>query len=247
MKSLIAFLIFVAAMASQPLAAAEVRVLAIVIFKTSMPELTAAYERKTGHVVKATVLPPVGLKTAFQESDAFDAVVTIVPTMNEFAASGSLATDTRRTVARSGIGVAVRAGAEIPEISTPDTFIAMLRKSQSIGYSTGPSGMYVEQMLQRSGIENFGGTKFVKVTREPVAAPLSRGDIAVGLQQLSELIGQPGIAVIGPLPSALQHHTIADGAVSLKAKQPREALDFLDFLRSAEALAILKKAGVDGP
>lgn len=241
-------LVFIAIAGSSAAAAAsEIRVLAVVIYKSCMADLVAEFQRKTGHNVDALVLNPVPLRTKYLEGEAFDVIMTIAPMMDDFISSGNALGGTRRTVGRSGIGVAVRAGAQRPDIGSRESLVAALKAAPSIGFSTGPRGVYVEGMLGKLSIENSSGTKFRKVTGEPVAAPVSRGELAIGMQQLSELLGQPGIDVVGPLPKELQHHTIVDGAIHPKARNPQVAEQFLAFLKSAEAVAIINRAGIDSP
>jgi molybdate transport system substrate-binding protein len=226
---------------------AEIDVLAIVIFKSAMPALVEAFELRSGHTVKATVMNPLALQTRYVDGEPVDLVLTLTPTIDSFVAKGVALASGRRTVARSGIGVAVTQGFPKPEVGTTLALTSALRAANNIGFSAGPSGAYVEKMLSQLAIENIGGKKFVKITLEPVAAPLSRGELTIGLQQLSELLGQPGIDVIGRLPSDLQHYTVVDAALHPRGKNVSAAIAFADFLNSADALAIMRKAGIDGP
>ena len=233
--------------ANSAASAAEIDVLAIVIFKSSMPELVAEFERQTGHKVNATVMNPLPLQARYQEGGAVDLVLTLLPTIDSFVTKGIALASGRRTVARSGIGLAVPKGAPKADIGSTAALTAALQAAPHIGFSTGPSGVYVEQLLAQLSINNHEGKKFVKVTGEPVAGPVARGEIAIGLQQLSELLGQPGIDVLGVLPAQVQHYTVVDAALHPRAKNVQVALDFADFLKSKAALDIMLKAGIDGP
>lgn len=227
--------------------AAELRVLAVVVYKTSMPALASAFERRTGHRVDAVVMAPIPLMETFRQDRTFDVVMTIQPTVEQFVAQGLARADTRRTVARSGIGVAVPQGAARPAIGTADELAATFASARTIAFSGGPSGVYVESLLARMKIEDAGGTRFVRARTEPVAAVLRRREADIGLQQMSELLGQPGVDVVGPLPAEVQHLTIVDAALNPVARSPDVADAFVAFLSSPEALAIVRRAGFDGP
>ncbi|MGE0314480.1 MAG: substrate-binding domain-containing protein [Lautropia sp.] len=226
---------------------ADIKVLAVVIYKTSMDKLTAEFERQTGHRAEGIVMSPNPLVDAYRKDGGFDVVMTIKPTVEKFVADGIARGDTRRTVARSGIGIAVPAGTPRPAIATSEELERTFRQTPTISYSKGPSGVYVDTLLRRMKIENTGNTKFVIAQGEPVGAIVARKAAMLGMQQMSELIGIDGIDVIGPLPADVQHFTIVDAALHPAARSPQVALAFLEFLKTPEAIAIIRKAGIDTP
>jgi molybdate transport system substrate-binding protein len=196
-------------------------------------------------IVTMLALSVLGQSSASQAADID--VLTLKPTIDGFVSKGIALASGRRLVARSGIGIAVPKGAPKPDVSSTASLTSTLHAAKHIGFSTGPSGVYVEKMLAQLNINNLGGEKLVKISKEQVAMPLSRGELTLGLQQMSELLGQPGIEVIGPLPPDVQHYTLVDEALHPRGKNTQAALAFADFLSTPAALSIMHGAGIDGP
>ena len=154
---------------------------------------------------------------------------------------GYVVPGTRVDYARSGIALAVPVGAPRPDISTEDAVRAAMLAAKCVGYSTGPSGVYIQTVWKRWGVAPRSVEAPPAV---PVASLLARGDADLGLQQLSELMGQPGIDIVGPLPEPIQKITVFSAAVSTTSLDPEAAMAFLRFLGSSDAHATIEKFGM---
>jgi len=140
----------------------------------------------------------------------------------------------------SGVGVAVRAGARKPDISSVDAFIKTLVNAESVAHSkVGASGIYFSKLLEK---QNISLKKRVVVEKGPVALAVARGEAEIGIQQLCELAPVAGIDIVGPLPGPLQRLTHFSAAIPADAPDPRAALQVMDLLRSSAG----RKAMLDG-
>jgi molybdate transport system substrate-binding protein len=158
--------------------------------------------------------------------------------------------ESRVDLARALIGVAVKAGALSPDLSTPDTFKAALLKARSVSYvnpaSGGTSGTYFEGLLKRMGIADAMKAKIVYRTQgSEVADAVAKGEAELGISFTSELQPNKGVKVAGTLPAAIQLPTIYSAAIAAKAGSGDAARAFLRTLAGAEGRAALTKAGLE--
>jgi molybdate transport system substrate-binding protein len=152
----------------------------------------------------------------------------------------------RVDLARSRIGVAVRAGAPKPDISTVEALKRTLLAAKSIAYSSSVSGVYVStQLFQHLGIAKEALAKAQKIDGEPVAAVVARGQAEIGFQQISELRPVAGVEVIGPLPDAVQRVTIFSAAIGTSATNRANAQRLIEFLASPAAAPVFTKSGLE--
>jgi molybdate transport system substrate-binding protein len=147
----------------------------------------------------------------------------------------------------SKVGVAVKAGAAKPDISTPDKFKAALMAAKTVGYSQGASGQHVLTVIQKVGIADAVKGKAVIAEGRPVGAAIASGEAEIGMQQVAELRPVPGIDVIGELPADLQKQIPYSAGIATKAKDAATARALVSFLRSEAAQAVLKRKGMDLP
>src|SRR4029079_405593 len=159
---------------------------------------------------------------------------------------------TRVDLAKSQVGMAVRAGAAIPDISSVDAFTRTLLASTSIGYSDSASAIYLSTTLfGKLGIADQIARKSRKVrgppSGEPVAAVVARGEVEIGFQQVSELMNVPGVTFVGALPAVLQSGFTFAGGIPTAATQPDAAAALLRFLASSDASAVKTKHGLAAP
>jgi molybdate transport system substrate-binding protein len=161
-------------------------------------------------------------------------------------AGGHLASGSRVDLVRSGVSVAVRQGAPRPDLSSEDTLRAAVLAAPSLGYSTGPSGTALLKLFDRWGIAAEIAPRLMQAPPGvPVASLVARGDVALGFQQLSELLNVPGIEIGGPLPAPVQIVTTFSGAVSAAATQPDAARALLDFFAAPEWAALKRTHGME--
>jgi molybdate transport system substrate-binding protein len=140
----------------------------------------------------------------------------------------------------------VRAGSPKPDISSGDALKRALLAAKSIGYSSGPSGVYMEGLFQRMGIADEIKPK-LKQTQpgNPVGEVIARGEAEIGFQQVSELLPVAGIDFIGPLPPDVQHTTVFSGGIHTGAKQPDAAKALVKFITAPAAASVIKKKGME--
>jgi molybdate transport system substrate-binding protein len=155
-------------------------------------------------------------------------------------------------LARSQIGMVVRAGVATPDIGSVEAFRRTLLAAQSIGYSDSASGAYLSTTLfAKLGIADQVAGKSRKVrgppSGEPVAAVVARGEVEIGFQQVSELIHVAGVTFVGAIPAELQPGFSFAGAITTSARQPDAALALLRFLASPEVASTILKAGLTPP
>jgi molybdate transport system substrate-binding protein len=221
-----------------------------VVSSTAMTEFLEAaiplFEQKTGNKVKANFLSSAILPGKVKDGVQADLVVTTPPIYDDLVKAGKLVAGSRADFIKSSAGVAVRAGAPKPDVSTPEAFKAALLAAKSVGISKGPSGQYMVTLLDRLGIADAIKPKAVFTEPgERVGLIIANGKAEIGVQQITELLASPGINYIGPLPPALQTTIVYTSAASSNAKEKDAAAAFAKFLNSEAVLPIAKKMGLD--
>jgi molybdate transport system substrate-binding protein len=170
-----------------------------------------------------------------------DLVVTNAEVVNDLSKSGDVAASGKTLLMISKIGLAVKAGAPKPDISTADKLKAALLGAKTIGYSQGTSGQHFLTVIERLGIADAVKAKAVIVQGEPVGAVIAKGAAEIGVQQVAELLPVPGIDFVGVLPGDLQKQIPYSAGIPAKAKDGATARALIDFLRSEPVLAVLKQ------
>lgn len=242
---IVAGLAFVAAFAANgPVQAAEIKVLSTIGVKPALPEVVADFERVTGHKVSIVWGNASALKTRYLEGEQADVLILTGAAMDDVAKAGKGITS-RVDLARSGIGLAVKAGAAKPDISSPEALKSALLAAKSIGYSTeGASGAYFVTVVERLGIAAEVKAKH-KDTKGAVGELVAAGEAEIGVQQIPELAAVPGVEVIGPLPKEFQIITVFSAALDAKAKDNEAVNAFIKFISAPAAAAAFKAKGLD--
>ena len=240
-----------------PARADDVHVMISAGFYSVYAELGPAFERATGHRLITTRGPSMGdspeaIPTRLARGEFADVVILDGHAADELVRHGFVRAGTRVDLARSRIGMVVRAGARVPDISTVDALTRTLLAAQSIGYSDSRSGTYLSTTLfPQLGITDQIARKSRKVrgppSGEPVAAVVARGEVEIGFQQVSELLHVPGVTFVGALPADAQPGFSFAGAITAAAKEPDAALALLRFLSAPGVAPILVKAGLAPP
>jgi molybdate transport system substrate-binding protein len=238
-------------------AAEEVRVMISAGFYQVYAELGPAFERATGHRLVTTRGPSMGdspeaIPTRLARGETADVVILDGGAADELAKRGIVRGGTKIDLAKSQIGMVVRAGAAKPNISGVDAFKRTLLDAASIAYSDSGSGTYLStELFAKLGVADQVARKSRKVrgppSGEPVAAVVARGEAEIGFQQVSELIHVPGVTFVGPLPAELQPGFSFSGAITTAARQPDAAAALLRFLASPEAASTILKNGLTPP
>ena len=225
--------------------AAELKVLAANAVKEPLLEVITAFEKSSGHKVTASFGGTEGVTKRISGGEVVDIVLVGSTNIDRLIAYGKLAAGSRADFARSGVGVAVRAGLAKPDITSSTAVKDAVLAAKSIAYSSGPSGFYVADMLKKMGIADQIKDK-VKQTPsgDQVSDLLARGEADLGFQQVSELLHRKGVDYLGPLPADIQNITIyAAGIHTNAATDAAKAL--VKFLTAPEAGAAIRKTGME--
>jgi molybdate transport system substrate-binding protein len=232
--------------APAPGRAAEIVLTSSTAMQEAVEELAAMFERASGNKVTMTFQSGVETSAKIAAGAMADLVVTTPEAIDELTRDGKLVAGTRVNFVQSGVGVAVRAGAPHPDISTPAAFKQAMLAAKSVGISKGPSGVYLMSIMQRLGIAD--AVKAKGVTPElgqRVGNLVARGEAEIGVQQITELLPIPGIDFLGPLPNELQTKIGYATARLATAKEPQAAAALVKFMSSEAALPVMKKMGME--
>ena len=228
--------------------AAQIALLSSNGVREAFSELIPQFEKATGHRVLVAWDGTLNIRKRIDSGEVTDLVVMPAADVDAMIASGGLTPGSRVDLAKSIIGVAVRAGLAKPDIATSENLTRALLAAKSIVISSGPSGVYLLELLEKRGIL---GTLRPRVRQlasgQSVGEALARGEGDLGFQQVSELLHVSGITYVGPLPADIQKVTIFSGGIPKTAKDVTVAREFLTFLRSPRNVAVLKKAGLELP
>jgi molybdate transport system substrate-binding protein len=209
-------------------------------------DLLASYSAQTGVAVAMESVGGVDAAKRVQAGEAFDLVVLACDAIDKLVAAGHLVGASKVDLVHSGVSVAVPAGAAAPDISSAEAVRQAVLAAPSVSYSTGPSGVALMQLFQRWGIvEALQGRLVQAPPGVPVASLVARGEVALGFQQLSELIHVPGIQVLGPLPPEIQITTTFCAAAGSQSGQPAAVQALLAFLASPTTADAKRRQGME--
>jgi len=209
-------------------------------------ELCRAYEQRSGQRVALIFAGGVDAFRRVADGEAFDFVVLAADAIEKLASACRVDPRSRRDLARSGVAIAVAAGAKRPDISRESAVRNAVLHARSIGYSTGPSGAHLVHLFERWGISDAIASRIVQAPPGvPVATLVARGDAEIGFQQLSELLHAPGIDVVGLLPPEIQVTTVFSAAVCAASSDPAVTEALLSFLASPETDAAKRRHGLE--
>jgi molybdate transport system substrate-binding protein len=204
-------------------------------------ELAARCEDATGHAVHTEAGGGVDVAKRVRAGSAPDLVVLASDVIDALIAEGHLRPP-RVDLVKSGVAVAVRAGAPRPDITSGEALRQAVLSSPTLSYSTGPSGTHLERTFERGGVlAEIRGRIVVPPPGTPVGTLVADGRAALGFQQLSELATLPGIDVVGPLPPDVQILTVFAGAVATQCDRPDAARAVLDFMSSPAAADVIRR------
>jgi molybdate transport system substrate-binding protein len=206
-----------------------------------LTELTAAYAQP----VAIESVGGVDAAKRVQAGEVFDVVVLASDAIDKLLATGRVLAGSKVDLVHSGVAVAVKAGAAHPNIASEEAVKRAVLAAPTLGYSTGPSGVQLAKLFERWGIAQEIAPRIVTAPPGvPVGTLVARGEVALGFQQLSELMSLQGIDVLGPLPPAIQITTTFSAGVCAASSQPDAARALLAFLASPETAPIKQRHGM---
>ncbi|HEY7205440.1 MAG TPA: substrate-binding domain-containing protein [Methylomirabilota bacterium] len=224
--------------------AAEIQVLSTVGMQPATAELFPQFERASGHKLVVTYGLAAVLKQNFADGRAADVLILTSPLVEDLVKQGKVAAGSKIDVARSGVGIAVKAGAPRPDIGTPDAVKQAVLAAKTIGFAKeGASGVAFARALERLGILEQIRPKY-KDTQAKTGEMLVAGEIELGAAQIPELLAVPGVDVVGPLPADLQTVTVFSVGLSAEAKQADAAKALIQFLAGPTAAPVYRAKGL---
>ena len=188
---------------------------------------------------------PTSIPNRLAAGEPVDLVIMAGDGLDRLIAEGKVVAGSRVDLARSGIGVAVRAGAPRPDLSSVDAFMRALRQAKSVAHSSSASGIYLKGLFQRLGLYDTLGDRIRQVEGEPVGSVVARGEAEIGFQQVSELLPVPGIDFVGPLPPEMQHVTVFAAGIAAHARAPDAASAVIAYLTAPAAAPIIRRSGME--
>ena len=229
--------------------AAELSIYATGSMAEPLRQLGEEFTRATGNTLKFE-LGTTGVVMNKLKTGKADVIFISAEAADGLEKDGRLVKETRTDIARSLLGVAVKRGAKAPDIATAEAFKQTVVAARSLAYPDpklgATSGVYIEGLFKRLSIDAQVKAKtFVKPVGADVADAVAKGEVELGLTFLSELVANPGVAIIGPFPDAIQNPTLYTAGVAAESSHKAEARAFIAFVTSPAARAKLKALGVD--
>jgi molybdate transport system substrate-binding protein len=220
----------------------DIRVLSVGAVQQAVKALAADFGKESGHHVVLTIGSPAVVTQKIKDGEVFDAVIVSEPAMDVLDKEGIVNPESRVRLANTGMGVAVRAGAPVPDLSTPEAFKQALLAAKSVVYGDptlpNQSGEKAEKILAKAGILDALKPKLRIVPGQAASQELiAKGEIELGLYNVSEIPEDKGLKLAGPVPAPLQVSTTYEGALMSDGAVPLAARALIHFLSSPDARA----------
>jgi molybdate transport system substrate-binding protein len=221
---------------------APLRILSSMATKELLAGLTARFDGLGAQKAQAESIGGVDVLKRVEAGEEVDVVVLAANAIDKLIDQRRLLAGSRVDLVRSGIAIAVKAGAPVPDVSSEEAVKQAVLAARTVGFSTGPSGVYIGQLFERWGITQQLGDRVVCASPGvPVGQLIAEGKVELGFQQLSELMHIGGITVLGPLPPAIQQLTTFSAGISATSAQPEAVKALLAFM-SSPAVDDIKRA-----
>jgi molybdate transport system substrate-binding protein len=238
-----------AALCTTPSRAAELKLLTAGAFKSTVQALLPEYERTSGNKVTVENDTVGALMKRIEAGESFDVVVMTPETVDKLTGGGKVISGSRTNLARVGVGVMVKTGANKPDISTVEAFKKALLEAKSVSFidpaSGGSSGIYMERLLERLGISDQVKPKEKLKQGGYVADYVKSGEAELGIQQISEILPHAGVTLVGPLPKEIQNYTVYAAGIGAGTQHGDAAKALIASLVGPSAQATFKSKGME--
>ena len=225
---------------------AEIKVLSSIATREAYLELVPQIESTSGHKVTTTWAGTTAIMQRMAAGERYDLIVISSTEIEELIRRGTIVAGSRVDLAKSGIGIAVRAGAPRPDVSSSAALKQALLAAKTVGYTSGPSGVYMAGLIEKMGIAAEVKAKYRGVpSGGTIGTIVASGDAEIGFQQVSELVHIPGIDYIGPLPPDIQCVTVFSCGLQTGASEPEAAKALMAFLTTPAAKNVMTKHGLE--
>jgi molybdate transport system substrate-binding protein len=223
-----------------------IRAISSMATREVLRDLAAMYGKLANVQLELESVGGIDAAKRVQGGEAFDIVFLASDAIDKLQAAGKVVAASRVDIVRSGVSVAVKSGSPRPSIATEEALKRAMVDASTIGYSTGPSGTALLKLVDRWGIADQVRAKLVQAPPGvPVGSLVAQGKVALGFQQLSELIHQDGIDIVGPMPKPAEIITIFSGAICTTSTRREAAHDLLAFMASPAAADAKHRQGME--
>jgi len=229
----------------------SVKVVTSGAFTAAYLELVPEYERASHDKLVTEFGPSMGtthnaIPVRLGRGEAIDVVIMAAPALDDLTKQGKIRADSRVDLVQSKIGMAVKAGAPKPDISTLDALKRTLLAAKSIAYSDSASGVYLStELFPKLGIADEIKSKCRKIEADPVGGVVASGEVEIGFQQISELRPVKGIDIVGELPPGAQRVIVFAAAIPTTSKHPEAAKALIQWLASPANYTLIQKTGLE--
>jgi molybdate transport system substrate-binding protein len=226
---------------------AELKIMTPRSMWTVLNEIGPQFERSSGYKLNVVTGIAATLANRIIDGESFDGFIGPPVQMDRVIQGNKVIADTRTAIARSGIGVEVRAGASKPDIGSVAALKQALLNAKSIGYlkQEGTSGAYLHGLFERLGIAESITSKVIRPETDIVSELVAKGEIELGMVVITQIMTTPGVELVGPIPRELQYYVRWSGGVSTNSAAAEVAKELIRFLASPTALPVLKAQGME--
>ena len=231
----------------QPVVAQEatLRVFTTRAIRTILDRVGPEFERTSKYRLETTTDIAAPMVRRVRSGEPFDVLVAAPDQIDALVKDGFIIPETRTHLARSGIGVAVRTGATIPDVKSVAAFKRTLLNARSIAYlKEGQSGVYLARLLEDLSIAGVVEPKVVRPDRDIVSQLVAQGDVEIGMVVVTQILTTPGVTLAGPLPDEIQHYVVFAAGVSARSRAVQVSKDLLSFLMGPAARSVMVAQGM---
>jgi len=233
------------AIAAGPASSAELTIFGSRVTKMIVEDIGPQFERATGHRLAVLTDVAAVMKRRIEAGEPFDLAILVNFQTDDLIKKGKLVAGTRRDIMKAGIGVAVRRGAEVPDISTVEAFKRTLLAAKSITYlKEGASSIHLDHLFARMDIAEALRAKTKRPETESVSEAVAAGDVELGLIVIPNILSVPGAQLVGPIPEDIQSYIVFTAAVAANSPNQQAAQDLIAFLRSPAAISAITAKGM---